>query len=734
MRNKLTIAVVGFLLSFFILNKGYATHTYGGELLYTHLSGNTYQLKLTIYGDCAGQAYPTLINAKPIIFIYNNTVSIDTIQMKLDSLNIKEVTPVCAEQANKTTCKGGNIPGITQYDYYVEYTLPTTSSNWRFVFNGNMTSTSAGRTNAITNLSNVGIMHLVASLNNINGQNSSPRYTSVPTPFFCTHKHQEYNQGAIDDNNDSLHFSLTAALVSPVAPALYRTGYSATKPLSVIDSTFNFNSENGQLSFTPDIAQTSVVVNKVEEYINGVLVGTSMREMTCIVFNDCYNTPPEGKINKNIKGAGFDNNTVYVCLGTEFISFDIDASDTDGDSVSITTNSAPSGASVSIKDNNTRKPVVNLYWNTKNQALGTYYLYLNLKDDGCPLSSSQTIAYTIKIVPPFSISHEVLYPTNCYHKQYIQFNISNGIEKKTLSILKGNAIIATHTDTSGAPYIRDSVAKGTYIARVFSPYLQCSVDYPFEVADSGTYPIPPYLRPESLCIGDPIVVIPDYTHDGNPITWFREDGSPAHPTEEYNTNTAHTYRWFMTQKVSVCESVKGDFKVIVNDNPIVKALTTGGQKCLGDTVELIATGAATYQWLPTYRVKHKGDIAYTRVMEPDVYIVIGKSYEGCINTDTVLISGLEDCCTFSYPTAFTPNGDGINDGYKPIMYGNEGEYLFAVYNRWGQRVFITSNPRQYWDGTFNSQKCDVGVYFYKFRATCLTGHSEVKAGEFMLVR
>ena len=42
------------------------------------------------------------------------------------------------------------------------------------------------------------------------------------------------------------------------------------------------------------------------------------------------------------------------------------------------------------------------------------------------------------------------------------------------------------------------------------------------------------------------------------------------------------------------------------------------------------------------------------------------------------------------PTAFTPNNDGKNDVFRPLIYGNVKKYQFTVYNRWGQIVFQTS--------------------------------------------
>ena len=57
--------------------------------------------------------------------------------------------------------------------------------------------------------------------------------------------------------------------------------------------------------------------------------------------------------------------------------------------------------------------------------------------------------------------------------------------------------------------------------------------------------------------------------------------------------------------------------------------------------------------------------------------------------------------SFYVPTAFTPNGDGRNDVFRPVVYGIAVEYNFIVYNRWGQKVFISNTPGEGWDGTIS---------------------------------
>jgi len=68
------------------------------------------------------------------------------------------------------------------------------------------------------------------------------------------------------------------------------------------------------------------------------------------------------------------------------------------------------------------------------------------------------------------------------------------------------------------------------------------------------------------------------------------------------------------------------------------------------------------------------------------------------------------------PNAFTPDGDGVNDLFRPIISGdNYEDYLLMVFNRWGELVFETNNPTMGWDGAYGGVISQTGVYVWKLR-------------------
>lgn len=411
----MTLTIIGKrILIAFLLILGFAqanaSHILGGEIFYTYVSGTTYRVSMILYGDCSGVAttFAALSTATPEVQIYNGTALITTLYLQPQPGSGVNVSPVCPDEINNTNCTpNGTLPGVKKFIYATNYTLNAPSASWKFRFTGMLISgnTQAGRSNAITNavISGAGsLMSLEATLNNaVVATNSSPTYTTIPTPFFCINKPQEYNQGAIDSDADSLRFTLIPGLeangnISTNIP--YISPFTAIAPLGCTPGTFIFNGANGQLSFTPNIIQKALVVSRVTEYRNGVIVGTSMREMTFVVLNNCNNNPPTGPVG-NVSNGTLDNSTtVKVCKFNGTVSFSIQAADPDNDNITITTQGLPANAVTSISNNGTPAPVFSFSWNVTNVNPGTYVFYLTYTDDGCPLISKQTVAYTIKIL------------------------------------------------------------------------------------------------------------------------------------------------------------------------------------------------------------------------------------------------------------------------------------------------------------------------------------------------
>ena len=88
------------------------------------------------------------------------------------------------------------------------------------------------------------------------------------------------------------------------------------------------------------------------------------------------------------------------------------------------------------------------------------------------------------------------------------------------------------------------------------------------------------------------------------------------------------------------------------------------------------------------------------------------------------------------PNTFTPNGDGLNDTWGPVMqeYQTEG-YQMSLYDRWGQQVFYTTDTEERWDGTV-SGKPAMGntIYSYKIIVKDFMGQYHEYIGHVTVLR
>ena len=105
---------------------------------------------------------------------------------------------------------------------------------------------------------------------------------------------------------------------------------------------------------------------------------------------------------------------------------------------------------------------------------------------------------------------------------------------------------------------------------------------------------------------------------------------------------------------------------------------------------------------------------------------------GCADTlcKTIIVDTKYDAVI---PTAFTPNGDFLNDEYYVYGYGFR-TFEFRIYNRWGQLVFETTDIDTGWDGTYNGEPQPIGVYAYYVRGVTFKNTEVSFKGNVTLLR
>jgi gliding motility-associated-like protein len=104
-----------------------------------------------------------------------------------------------------------------------------------------------------------------------------------------------------------------------------------------------------------------------------------------------------------------------------------------------------------------------------------------------------------------------------------------------------------------------------------------------------------------------------------------------------------------------------------------------------------------------------------------------------VNTHTVIILPLT---TVDVPSAFTPNGDGVNDVVFPDGWGIRKLLNFRILNRYGEIVFETSTLKHGWDGTFRGVPQNMETYVYQVEVETYQDASPTifKSGTVKLIR
>jgi gliding motility-associated-like protein len=109
----------------------------------------------------------------------------------------------------------------------------------------------------------------------------------------------------------------------------------------------------------------------------------------------------------------------------------------------------------------------------------------------------------------------------------------------------------------------------------------------------------------------------------------------------------------------------------------------------------------------------------------------------CVSRDSIKINFKNCDCSLQVPSAFTPNHDGKNDIFMPVVSAgcqNIRGYRLQIFNRWGQLVFESIKLQDGWNGRMGSTKADAGAYFYVLRYVDQNGNIIREKGDITLLR
>lgn len=225
--------------------------------------------------------------------------------------------------------------------------------------------------------------------------------------------------------------------------------------------------------------------------------------------------------------------------------------------------------------------------------------------------------------------------------------------------------------------------------------------------------------------------------------WMAVEPSGGTPNYTYNwapggyvdslvTNiSSGTYNCTVTDAAGCSENI--DIDVVVYDVPAIN-VSDDTTIIYGESVELEATGGNQYTWTPSDFLSCN-DCAnpIANPVDTTIYCVSVTDTNGCSNTACVRVSVKLECGDVFVPNAFSPNGNGNND--LLCVYGNcVAQMNFAIYDRWGEKVFESQDTNICWDGTFRGKEMNTGVYVYLLEGVLVTGEEISLKGNISLIR
>ncbi len=184
-----------------------------------------------------------------------------------------------------------------------------------------------------------------------------------------------------------------------------------------------------------------------------------------------------------------------------------------------------------------------------------------------------------------------------------------------------------------------------------------------------------------------------------------------------------------------CDS---NFVLILKVNPLPKAIVdipARNSFCVGDSILLETKGVYEYRWTGAFG-EDLGTGAEMRVYlsaYSNQFTTEATDANGCRDTASVMVTA-EACCSVWLPNAFSPNGDGLNDVFKPEAKGHPKEYVMYIFDRWGATVFASFNIAEGWDGTIKGKPANVATYYYRISGKCVNGEPLDRKGELTLIK
>jgi PKD repeat protein len=414
------LSILLLMVACWLPQTGNATHLMGGDITLTCINACTTRATLRLYSDCGAPSIgPDTLQWLPQMPGCVAPVSL----APWAGLVWTDITPSCPSIPSWCVAPTSGAYGIEEVSGYKDYEI-CSIPNCIFTVNWY----GCCRPLYLTNIQSPGAtpFWITTTFNTFLGTcNSSPEFSTPPVGWICDNQDQYIFQGATDPDGDSLSYLLGPCMTNN-GPVVYNIGCFGSGPFGA-GWNVTIDSLTGVMFFD---AQPGGPLNAsycvyIEEWRNGVLIGTTQRDMVFMTQPCSGNNTPTWSPITNVTGlTNVIGNEIYVCPGSN-LCFDIGIQDVNsGQNLALWWDSTLVGATfvdtanASIHDtvygSSANPPVGRFCWMPT--APGTYPLHLHAEDDACPHNGRNDLVILIHVAP---ISPTVVVtPVACPAVQY----------------------------------------------------------------------------------------------------------------------------------------------------------------------------------------------------------------------------------------------------------------------------------------------------------------------------
>lgn len=744
MRLRLFVIIV--LLQFKLL----ATHIVGGELIYDYLGNNKYRITLKIYRDCGlgTAAFDGIFSGPPaVLSVIENLNSLNAYTVDVGAPQITQIPPTINNRCIATPTNICVEEGI----YTCTLTLPPVEGGYYIVYQR------CCRNNSIVNLFNSGDQGSTY-YTKIPGPedaavNSSPRFKNFPPIFLCNDLDFTFDHAATDPDGDQLVYSFDTpyqgmngccvyigdpngglvtsscpsppgvcptVAVSPNYPAVtYVAPYSGFYPIASNPS-LTIHPFSGLIKGHPNLLGQFVVSVCVKEFRNGILLNTHFRDFQ---FNI---SPCQVSIISSV--AEQENQ----CMGNTI--FFLNQSSSNVPNISYHWDFGD------LFLTNDTSNLVNPTYTYQDTGVYVMTLIAKTPENDC----TDTLRRNVYVYPPLDIKFTPP-AMQCLKNNFHLFNAFGDFSPNHVSFNWNFSSTASPSvsNVQGPPGVVFNQS-GLFFVKLLARQFSCRDS----MIDSVRILRPPIAKirngPEALC-SPATIRLKNGTVSDLPVHYAWQVGNGEVVNDFAPQFTFTEPGVYKISLLATTSSVCVDTSATSINNFTVLSLPVAGFEPQPESISIFdaqvtivdlsskdvtgwryafGDGDTVFAATPSHFYRDIGKFVITQIVNNKF---------GCRDTIKREIEVTPEF-RFWIPNTFSPDGNGLNDIFKPSLFG-VSEYDFLIMDRWGRKIFETNDPQEGWDGKLKGAECKQDVYAWRivFRNT-VSRKQEEKGGHVLLLR